>query len=82
MTVKEHKEMLKELGIPVYMSREEAMADMEGAELEAFKELTGGTQVSFITNSPEKSKGDSNPQKTKQSGQDAISKAISNRNAT
>jgi hypothetical protein len=31
------------------MSREEAMADMEGAELEAFKELTGGTQVSFIT---------------------------------
>jgi hypothetical protein len=49
MTVKEYKEMLKELGLPFYMSREEAMADMEGAELEAFKELTGGTQVSFIT---------------------------------
>jgi hypothetical protein len=49
MTVKEYKEMLKELGLPFYMSREEAMANMEGAELEAFKELTGGTQVSFIT---------------------------------
>ena len=54
MTVKEYREMLEKEGQRFYMSREEAMADMEGEELEAFKELMGGTQVSFITNYPKK----------------------------
>ena len=66
MTVKEYKEMLAERGRSFYMSREEAMADMEGEELKAFKELTGGTQISFITNAPKKSKGDLNQQKTQE----------------
>jgi hypothetical protein len=54
MTVKEFEQLMENVDMPVYMSREEAMANMEGEELEAFKELTGGTQVSFITNYPKK----------------------------
>ncbi len=69
MTAKEYKQLVEKRGGSFYMSREEAMANMEGEELKAFKELTGGTQVSFITNSPKKSKDNSNPKKTKQSGQ-------------
>jgi hypothetical protein len=54
MTVKEYKELVEKNGRVFYMSREEAMVNMEGEALEAFKELTGGTQVSFITNYPKK----------------------------